>query len=242
MSDNIRDKIVKNFSENRQLEYTSKEAEIIAVFDSYISDQDHLGAEDFISTKLKENPTSIILKYYYANYLKDRKKNNEAINILNSIRAESGNQPAILKLLIECYITSTNPRYEEAEIYIEALEKISQNNDSNLELICEYYIEWSKFVKQFGNRNSKFEEIQRREKYKNLARKALSIANQIKTDSHKLHYWLSSAYFNVWDNERALSQIDLAIERAQIEGSLDVINYENFKKEILLTRQRYSNK
>ena len=240
LSNTIKEKVVRNFSENRQLEYTIQEAEIISVFDSYISDRDILDAEDFINSKLKEFPQSIILKYYYANYLKDRKKNEKAIDLLNSIRTPSGNQPAILRLLIECYITSTNPRYEEAEIFVEALEKISHHNDANLCLICEFYVEWSKYVKQFSVRGNKLEEIQRREKYKALARNALLIIDLIQKESHKLHYWRSAAYFNIWDNERALSYIDKAIELAMTEGSMDVVTYENHKNDILAKRQIYN--
>lgn len=237
----IRQKITRDFSIDKQMDYTAEEFQIISIFENYLSNNDYLEAEDFLKKQLRDNQNSILLNFHYARYLKERKQEiNQAIAILENIRELSGNHLSILKLLVACYVSLDIPNFDKASVYVNEFEK-QMKNDEDLKLrTAEFYVKWSTMIKQ-GKGLDKMEEGMRQDRYKKRADKAVSILNSINRKTHEVYYLLAQGYHNLWEYESARKMIDNAIE--SVEGpSAESLqdHYMNFRQIILEKQQFYS--
>jgi len=215
----IRKKVMSNFTIEKRMDYTTEEVGILRIFDNYLSEKQYLEAERFISDQLKEKPHSILLKYHYARYLKEEKGDIEqAIDILEGIREVGSNHPSILRRLISCYTSLEIPNYTRASTYIAQLESGALDDETLKREIGEFYVRWSISIKM--NREISFDpldEILRQQKYKELADRALSWLSQIKIKTHEVYYLLAHSHFNKWDYDDASKMIEKAISLSKGE-------------------------
>ncbi len=255
----VRSKFFRNYSIDKQLDYSSEEEVIIGIFDNYLREHQYTEAQDFINEQLKLRPESILLNYYYARFLKERTFDYEgAIQILEKVRETSGNHTTILKLLFSCYASLSIPKFEKTSLLIE---QITENDggdlkeDVELQLeIIRFYIRWSITVRMQQKVNDVLDENIRQAKYKELAKKALSFLNPLETyvmqnksspkiakiNIHEIYYWYAESYFNLWDYEKALKMIDKAIKLAESSSQfISVDEYEGFRNVILSTKDFY---
>ena len=215
LAQDIRHKITKNFTLEKQMDYSTEELGILSTFDGYLSEKHFLEAERFMKVEMEERPQSILLKYRYAKYLKEQKREiEEAIKTLETIREIASNHPSILRLLISCYMSQDVPNYERASVYVQQIENLPLDDESPKLQIAEFYVRWSIYIKM--NRPISFgpiiEEILRQQRYKELAGRALVILDQITNKTHRVYYLLAQSYFNKWDYDRAFRMINQAIQ------------------------------
>lgn len=239
------------------MDYTSEEEEIIGIFEGYAKNQQYADAEDFIKRELKKRPNSILLNYYYALYLKDRRNEiDQAVKILEDLRKISRNHPTVLKLLFTCYAAVSIPKFESADNLADQIQAdLEEYLDQDLELklgISRFYIRWSISVKM-SRGGDPFEENLRQARYKELANKALKILipleqqlNQIPTpvdilniSVHEVYYRMSQCYFNLWDYDEALRLITKAISLAPRTPRQVLIEYKSFQDNIQKTKTFY---
>lgn len=243
LAQDIRQKITRNFTLEKQLDYSTQELGILSVFDSYLSEKQFLEAERFIEAELNKSPQSILLKYRYAKYLKEQKRRiEEAIGILEAIREPGSNHPNILQLLISCYMSQDVPNYEQASVYVQQIENLPLDDESLKLQIAEFYVRWSNYVKM--NRDISFdpiEEMLRQQRYKELADRALVILHQITNKTHKVYYLLAQSYFNKWDYEGAFRMIKKAIQLCK-EDPRHYPAYDYLRNLILKQRAKYSDR
>lgn len=241
LAQDIRQKITRNFTLEKQLDYSTQELGILSVFDSYLSEKQFLEAERFIEAELNERPQSILLKYRYAKYLKEQKREiEEAIGILEAIREPGSNHPSILQLLISCYMSQDVPNYERASVYVQQIENLPLDDESLKLQIAEFYVRWSNYIKM--NRDISFdpiEEMLRQQRYKELADRALVILRQITNKTHKVYYLLAQSYFNKWDYGRAFRMIKKAIQLCK-EDPRHYPAYDYLRNLILKQQAKYS--
>lgn len=238
----IRDKITSNYTLEKRMDYTTDELFILNVFTNYLSEKKFLDAEIFIKEQLGKKPNSILLKYHYAKYLKDQKREIEtAIQILKDVSRTECNNPNMLKLLLSCYMTLDIPTYDEASIYVNELKDCVESNDIDTKLeMAEFYVKWSTFIKLKRDADP-IREIVRQQQYKELANKAISILNSIKNKTHKFYYLFAHSYFNLWDYENSLKMIENAIELIE-ENPAYYSTYTYLRKLILSKKSQYSKK
>jgi DNA replication protein DnaC len=255
----IRKKYFRNFSFDKRMDYTSEEEEILGIFEGYVKNRGFTDAEDFIKKELKKRPNSVLLNYYYARYLKDRRNEiDQAIKIFEELRKITHNHPAVLKLLFLCYASLSIPKFESADNLINQIqadlgEYLEQDLDLQLE-IARFYVRWSVSIKLTKGIDP-FEENLRQARYKELAKKALDILipleNQLKqrgsvfeSENIKLdevYYRMSQCHYNLWDYDQALRMINKAITLAsQSSNTISTGEYESFKNSIISTRDFYS--
>lgn len=234
----IRNLITNNFSIEEQFNYSKIEAELIEVFNSYLSQRNFLEAEKFIKDQIKDKQNSVILNFHYAKYLKERKHDLEqAITVLESIREKSGNNPKILILLIDCYASQAIPNFDKAAVYADQVEVLKIDQDAKIEL-AKFYTHWSTYLKmKMGG--DPFEEQQRQNKYKDLAARALLILENTSKRSHEIYYLLAHCYYNIWDNKSALKMINRAIEAAEKQGDFSQVSYEKFRERISEKKRKF---
>lgn len=232
LTQDIREKYFKNYTIDKQLDYSVEEKKIIQIFDDYLRDSQYSIAEDFIKGEIKRNPNSVILNYYYAQYLKNqRKEPDKAITILENLRELTHNHPFILKSLFSCYASASVPNYEQADILVSQIRaNMGGSLDDDLSLLLEigwFYIHWSSSLK-WSKGIDHFEERRRQEQYKFLADKALEILKPMEmqiaqqrvpkelTDTQKseVYYLLAQGHYNRWEYDLALRFIAKAIEYA----------------------------
>lgn len=244
LAQDIRRKVTANFSIEKRMSYTSEEAGVVSIFGEFLAVKQYLDAEDFLKREIGRRPKSILLNFHYAKFLKEQRRETEAIEILENIREIGDNHPSILRLLFSCYISLEIPNYKKASIYAKELENTDLFNDQDLQLeIAEFYVSWSTSIKL----KRKFdpyqpEEIERQKRYKRLADKAISILNKIPGRTHKIYYLLAQSYFNKWDYDSALRMIEKAlhlIEADLTDYSLDT-QYTQLKDAIYAKRRQFA--
>lgn len=247
----VRTKYFRNFSFDKRMDYTSEEEEIIGIFEGYVKHREYADAEDFLGRELKKRPNSVLLNYYYARYLKDRRNEvAQAIKILEELRKISRNHPTVLKLLFLCYASASIPMFESADGLISQIQAdLGGYLDQDLELqleIARFYIRWSVSIKCTKGIDP-FEENLRQARYKELARKSLDVLlsleaklssgkDQAEYDNVKLHeicYRMAQCYYNMWKYDEALKSINRAISLAsQNSSTFSAEEYKKFKKNI----------
>ncbi len=236
----IKDKITRNYDIDKKMDYTTEELGILSIFRDYLNEKNYLEAEDFIIKQLKEKPNSIMLKMHYAKYLVDmNKEKDKAIEVLEGIREASGNHKKILFLLVECYTKQDVPKYQKAQPMVIELEK-SLSTDEERRLIAEYYISWS-----FSKKNQKKEldhlkERIRQQEYKEMAEKAIEHLENIKEKDHNIYYLLSQSFFNCWEYDSAMVNINKAIDLSAKQPTETFHPYERFKYLIDKKIEQYS--
>jgi len=77
LAEDIRHRITSNFTIEKQLDYSAEELGVLSVFQSYLSEKQYLEAGRFIQGELEKRPESILLKFHYAKYLKEQKRDVE---------------------------------------------------------------------------------------------------------------------------------------------------------------------
>ncbi len=257
LTQEIRQSYYRNFSFDKQLDYTSEEEDVLDVFEGYIKHREFADAEAFIKKELKKRPNSVLLNFYYARYLKNRRNESDsAIKILEGLRDITGNHPLILKLLFSCYAESSIPRFESADNLIGQIQfnlgdYLEDDFDFQIEM-ARFYVRWSASIKNTRGID-RYEENQRRSKYKELAHKALdilvtleSLLNQKKPKNisfsrHEIYYRMAECHYNLWDYDRALKMIDKAIALAQDNMNFaSEDDYRAFRKYIQSTSDFYA--
>jgi hypothetical protein len=214
LAKDIRKKVTQNFSIDKQMSYTNEEAGIVTIFDELASAKQYLDAEDFIKREIGRRSQSVLLNFHYAKFLRDQRRETEAIEILENIREIGDNHPSILKLLFSCYTSLEVPNYSKASIYAEELRNTVLFDDQELKLeIAEFYVSWSTSIKlkrKFDPRQP--EEIERQNRYKRLADEAINILDQTMNRTHRVYYLLAQSYFNKWEYDSALRMINKALD------------------------------
>ncbi len=227
----IRDRIIKNFTIDKQMDYSENEVQSIGIFNNYLSERNYLEAEGFIADQIKKNPESVVFKFYYARYLKNQKREiTEAIKLLEFIIEKSRNHPEILITLIECYLAIEIPNFEKASIYAAKLENI--DSESIRVHLAEFYVRWSTSIK-LNRYDDPFEERQRQNRYKDLASKALDILEKIHSKTHYIFYLFAQSHYNLWEYDDALRWMNKAIETAERQGDFSQTTYNYFRNEII---------
>lgn len=236
----IRNLITVNFSIDEQFIYSKDESQLVEIFNNYLSQRNFLEAEKFIQDQIKEKPTSVLLNYYYAKYLKERKHDlDQAISILESIREKSMNNSKLLILLVECYANQTIPNFEKGQIYASQIEELEVNEGTKIEL-AKFYTHWSASLKiKIGG--DPFEDQLRQTKYQNLATHALEILEEVNNRDHVVYHLLAQCYYNLWDYNAALKWIDKAIESAENRGDFSQSSYGKFKEIINDKKRKFRN-
>jgi len=230
LSSEIRNRILSNYTVDKQLDYSEAELRLIGLYNNYLGEQNFLEAENFIIDQIKKNPESIILKYYYARYQKNHKGDVVgAIKLLESIREKSRNHPEILMLLVECYVELDIPNFEQASVYANELSNI---DDVALKIrLAEFYVRWSTSIKM-KRCDDPFDERNRQSKYKDLASKALDILDKIEIRTHHIFYLIAQSYFNLWEYDDALRMVNKAIDTAEKQGDFSQTSYHYFRNTI----------
>jgi tetratricopeptide (TPR) repeat protein len=230
LSSKIRNNILSSYTVDKQLDYSDAELQLVGLYNNYLSEQNFLEAENFIKDQITKNPDSIVLKYYYARYQKNYKRDAiNALKLLESIREKSRNHPEILMLLIECYVDLSIPNFEQASVYANELTGIE---DEDLKIrLAEFYVRWSTAMKM-KRFDDPFEERARQSKYKDLAGHALSILQDVKSRTHHVYYLLAQSQFNLWDYVSAARLINKAIETAEKQGDFTQSTYYYFRNTI----------
>jgi hypothetical protein len=254
LTQSIRQKYFRNFTFDKQMDYTSEEEEIIEIFEGYIKNRQFSEAEDFIKKELKKHQDSILLNFYYAKYLKDRRNEiDNAITILEDLRTRSHNHPAILKLLLMCYSNASIPKFEHADNLIDQIQAdLGEYLKDDLELqmgIARLYIRWSTTLK-LAKGIDPFEENRRVFQYKELANKALGFLQPLEAKLlqpgpsthwdirlHEVYYRMSQCFYNLWEYDNALKMITKAISLGKGGGVVE--EYEKFRNYILNNKEFY---
>lgn len=241
LAQEIRQKITENFTIEKQMDYSTEELGILSIFHSYLSENQYLEAERFIQSELDKRPEASLLKFHYAKYLKEQKRDIEgAIEVLEEVTELGTGHPSILQLLVSCYMSLDVPNYDGASVYIRQLESVPLDDESLKLQIAEFYIRWSIFVKMNRDINpDPIEEMLRQQQYKELADKGLTLLKQIGNRTHEVCYLLAQGYFNKWDNENALRMIKKAIKLCK-EDPRYYPSYTYLRDLIVRQREKYS--
>ena len=134
-----------------------------------------------------------------------------------------------------CLRSLEPPSFEKADMIYTELLSITSDQQSLFEA-GEFYIVWSSSLK-LKKEEDFMKNVEKRVRYKDLAKRGSDLLERISLyrDQHKYHFLLAHAYFNLWENERALRCMDKAIELA--DGDVDCSKqYMKFRKVII--RQR----
>jgi hypothetical protein len=196
----IRYGVTKNFTIEKQMEYTSDELVILTLFEEYIRSKQYLEGERFINEELVKRPSSILLRFAYSKYLKEERKQIErAIDILESIRDVSHNHISILRLLIDCYTSTDIPNYSRASVYVKEVEVFAADDVTLMLDIGKFYTRWSVSTKMSRDVSpDPISEMLRQQQYKDLADKGLVWLNQVPIKTHEVYYFMAQCYFNKW--------------------------------------------
>lgn len=251
----VRSKYFKNFSIDKQMDYTSEEENLITIFRGYLRDNQLTEASDFMKEQLRKKPESLIINYYYAKYLQETRIDiPEAIKILEKLTEISGNHPSVVKLLFTCYSTMEIPSFEKANSLIP---QISSNTGNELDVdtmfdIARFYIRWSTYLRQKKGVD-RYEDDRRIHEYKEKAQKTIDILLPIerkigdpvwskltsKINKVEIYYLLSQGFFHLWDYPNAIKMIDKAISLAEHRNP-SLRTYKNLKFDIQNTQEFYS--
>ena len=216
----IRGKIIKNFTLDKKMDYTTEEMNIIEIFNKYISENNFIEAEDFLNAQLKKHKKSILLKYHFAKYLKEHRREIEsAIELLKSIDKDGFKHPNILRLMVSCYTSMEIPKYDRANKYVNELYTYTDGNDNLKIEISEFYIGWSTFIKESPRLLDPIKEFERKSRYKEVAEFAVDILLKVNEENKDIRYYylISHGYYNMWKNDKALEYIDFAIKKSTLD-------------------------
>jgi RNA-directed DNA polymerase len=251
----IRKKYFRNFSIDKQMDYSSDEENLIQIFESYVRETQFSEASEFIKDQLRKKPESIILNYYYAKYLKENRiDTTEAIRILEKLTEISGNHPSVLRLLFSCYSTMEIPNFDKSNNLIsQIISDLGDEIEVDMQVeIARFYVRWSIYLRHKKGIDP-YEENKRIHEYKEKAQKAISILQPIeskigdptwnkvtsKINQVEVYYLLSQCYFNLWESTIALKMINKAISSAGFKHP-SLRTYENLRSKIQETQEFYS--
>jgi hypothetical protein len=232
LTTSLRNKITKNLTWEKRIDSEVEEWEIIDIFNSRIESMDFEYAEHFLDGEIKKRPSSQLLNLNKAIFLRDRKKEiNQSISILeklySDIKSSGKSDPNILLALATTYTRKEFPDFEKADICCRELFEIADQNSTKM-FLGEFYISWSTYLK--GKKElDPFEEMERRTKVKDLAKKGIRILANLSPEfgNHKYHNLMAQAYFNQWDTENAKKFILRAIDLSQ-NDKMSLRKYESF--------------
>ena len=238
LADAIRRDVAKLSGEKR-IDYNQEELESIVVFQQYLADGRLAQAEDCIKGLLKKRPDSIFFNLHYARYLKEQKRQPaEAIARLERIRATSGNDPQVLRLLVMYNVALEPPNFDDSYIFAKELEKHPISDADVLMDLAEFYTEWATTLK-LRLELDPIKEMLRQQKYKELSDHAISLLQkQAVGRSHRRSFLLAQCMFNKWDYGAAKNNIDDAIQHLPSDSYL-VNSYERLRTEILKKARWY---
>lgn len=223
---------------DKRMDYTRQEFEAVLAFDDYLSQGHYVLGENYLNEQLADNKGSSLLNLRYAKYLKEIKgRTQEAIDRLESILLTSGYDQQVLRLLMQYYTALQIPNFEQANTYARELEDIAADNKDIKWELASFYVQWSTAVKMKVEIDLLREKV-RQLKYKELADLAIKFLKDIDLHTHEWHFLLAQAYYNRWDNDLALRQIDKAIAALPKESHF-YAPYRRLKGLILKKRDFY---
>ncbi len=236
LTESIRKKISYNLTPDQRMDFAMVELEIIEIFNGYKDAGDIDYAEYFLKGEIKKRPNSFLLRYHYALFLKDRKRDlKQAIDLLKKIDQEiyklGKRDPKILIALVNSYLSSdVNPDYEKADECCRELLKINEDKQYNL-FIGEFLINWSTILKS-SRELDPIQDIHRKTKVKELAAEGIRLIEDQKKESqqHKYQYLIAQGYVNQWNGVKAKEHITKAINQT----SNDLYNMQKYDKFLCL--------
>ena len=92
---------IARLSIEKRLGNTKEEFKCLVSFQDYVAQGKHVHAEDYIEIQIQVHRDSVLLNLHYAKYLKEVKR--RTVEKLNEIRVLSGNDPEVLRLLMNYY-------------------------------------------------------------------------------------------------------------------------------------------
>jgi len=232
VTSNIRLNIANNLTLEKKMDYAVEELEIIEIFNGYLEGRDFPYAEYFLKGEINKRPNSHLLRYHYALFLRDRKKEFvkaiEILEILDREISKSGKRDAnILLALVSTYTLLNFPNYEKSNLLCLDLLKTNPSDSINL-FVGEFCINWSNALKNKKELDP-IEELKRKNKIKELAKKGIQLIDNVKSqnDSHRNQYLISKGYFNLWDTSKAKEHVIKAINLTKSD-LVSLRNYEKF--------------
>jgi hypothetical protein len=215
----------------QRMDYSRQEHDVILTFHDHLADLHYVIAEDFLKEKLQEHSGSVLLRLHYARFLKEIKRRTEdAIGILEQIRQPSGNDQQILCLLMTYYTELEVPNYEQAHTYARELEHVVRNDKEMKTELGRFYVMWSTALKMKSELDP-LKNMVRQQQYKDLADTAIGFLKPLALETAEWHHLLSQAYYNQWENKKALMHIDKAIA-ALPAGSHGHAQYSRLRRDI----------
>jgi Cdc6-like AAA superfamily ATPase len=215
------------------LDYSKEEENVVMIFDGYVANEEFVHADDFMKSKLKDKPNSILWNLHYAKFLRDVKRQlPEAIECLERIRERSNNHISILRLLTEYYVALDPPNFEQSHVYAKELEQRKNLDDETIMILANFYASWSTSLKQKGEMDP-VKDIIRQHRYKDLAGISIDLLINIKEKNrtHAWYYLLSRCQFNQWNNMKSLQSIEQAMTQLP-PASSSSHPYGKFREEI----------
>ncbi len=223
----------------KRMDYSSEEFHALVLFNDYSAQGHYVLGEDFILEVLKKHPASILLNLHYAKYLKEIKgKVEDAIGRLERIRAPSGNDPQVLRLLVAYYTALEPPNFDQAYTYACELEGAAADSVELKFELARFYVSWSTALKLRFELDP-LKNMVRIKEYKDLADRAIEKLKEVRPDSHSWHHLVAQSYYNKWDYDLALRHVEKAID-ALPRGSHLAGPYKRLKGEILKKRAQYA--
>lgn len=240
LTNTLRKKIANNLTTERRMDYAIEEFEIIEIFNGYLEVRDFAYAEYFLKGEINKNPNSILLRYHYSLFLRDRKKNiKQAIEMLENLDKEISKfgkrDSNVLLALASSYTFLEFPNYEKAYKCYSDLLEISPTDQIRL-LIGEFLVNWSTALKHKRELDP-IDEIKRKNKIKDLAKKGVDVISHVSIDKdhHKYEYLISVGYFNQWNIEKAKTHLSKALKLSEN----DLVHLRKYEKFMFLI-EKYS--
>lgn len=232
ITDDIRKILATNLSLTQRMDYAEAEMEIVQIFNAYKDSGDGY-AEFFITEELKNRPNSVLLRYHYAIFLKERKRElKQSIEILKKIDDQISKQgkkdPKILIALINTYLASdVHPDFNSAYSYCQELLKINEKEQFNL-FVGEILINWSSFLRT-SKEYDPIKDLMRKSKVKEIATEGIILIEKKKPEcfQHKYQYLIAQGYANQLNGNKAKEHIKNAINNSGNDLS-DLPRYEKF--------------
>lgn len=233
ITNKIRGNISKNLTPDQRMDFATVELEIIEIFSGYKDAGEFDFAEYFLKGELKKRPNSFLLRYHYALFLKDRKKElKQAIDLLKKIDDEMNKlgkrDPKVLISLANAYLSSdVHPNYEKANECCRELLNINKDGHYNL-FVGEFLINWSSVLKSLREYDPILD-LHRKTKVKELAAEGIKLIERQKSEcqQHNFQYLIAQGYANQWNGSKAKEHINKAIDLANSDIS-NLPRYEKF--------------
>lgn len=227
----IRLSIAQNLTIEKRMDYAVEELEVIDIFKGLLEGRDFEYAENFLKAEIKKRQNSHLLRYHYAMFLRDRKKEfNQAIQLLESLDEEvkkyGKRDVNILLALVSTYNLLDFKNFDKSKQLCSDLLKISATDEVR-QLAAEFYISWSTTLKN-KREIDPIEDMKRKNKIKDLAKSAIQQIDDMSELRNTPHnqYLMSLAYFNLWETNKAKEFISKAISQSH----RDVVNLRKYEK------------